>query len=115
MDLVRYALLQVEEGFHEPQQVEGFSSNEILGHFELLIDAGFIDGKVVHASGGEIAFVHMSKLSWAGHDLLSSMKNPQVYEPVKTKILKAGGSWTLDILKTLLSAELAKHLGLQSS
>jgi hypothetical protein len=57
----------------------------------------------------------MSKLTWAGHDLLSSMKNPEVFEPVRNKILKTGGSWTLDILKTLLSAELAKHLGLPPS
>jgi hypothetical protein len=42
MDLVRQALIQVEERNHQPLSVEGFSTEDVLGHFDLLIDAGLL-------------------------------------------------------------------------
>jgi len=118
MDLVRDILLIVEStpanqhvGNIEP---ENYSDAEVLEHLEMLIDAKFLDGKVVRSGAGDerIYHVHVSALTWQGREFIDSVRNDALWQKTKSTIVEKGGSYTLDILKALANAYLKAHLGL---
>lgn len=105
MDLVRKLLLQVEEG-------QGLGSRDLLQgnvaygeaervieHLRMLIDdAKFMIGIPAHTVGGK-GWIGL-KLTWAGHDFLDSVRDPEVWAKTKKGALAAGG-FTVDLLKDL--------------
>ena len=50
-----------------------------------LYEAGFIYGSIPSSSGG-ISFMHISGLTWNGHELLKNMSNDTVWAKVKKKL-----------------------------
>lgn len=54
----------------------------------------------------------MGPITWAGHDLLSSVREPEAWKETKSRAQKLGG-WTVgvltDLAKGYLKAEAAKH------
>jgi len=54
----------------------------IFGHFELLINAGYIDGLDIVRSADALfsCSLHSPRLTMAGHDLLDTMRSPTIWE-----------------------------------
>lgn len=128
MDLVRELLLRIEAdpkydgigqfeivdsaGEGEPDSdgfVPGRSHEEVVYHLRLLIDAGYIEGK--RTLGGAV----FSQLTWQGHELLDSIRDPEAWRRTKEGARKVG-SGSLDFMWQLAKAygkQLAKEkLGL---
>lgn len=106
IDLCREILLRTEKEtpiLQIPDQLEAV----ILAHFELLVEAGFLQGQVVRSGSGQIVAASPGRLLWAGHDFLEAARNEDIWTKAKNRILLTGGAWTFDLLKTLL-VELAK-------
>ena len=113
MDLVRLVLIQVEEG-EAPEEMSRYSEEQILYHCGLTIEAGLVEGEVVHGHNGQIVGAAMIKLTWAGHDFLDAARSESIWSKAKEKILSAGGGWTLELLKALLLQEAKQSLGLST-
>lgn len=134
-DLIRKQLIDIEEendvvadlpgdipkwGDNESEEeyfkrYEEFQSAEsrILGHLELLIDSGFVEGiKIIRGLDGAMHYaLHKPRLTMAGHDLLDTMRSNTVWTAVKETAKKKGLELTFDTVKMLAGAALKQIIG----
>jgi len=117
MDLIRALLLRIEQdptldgtrwvGFTPAELgMEDRSPNEVGYHLDLLIEAGFVQGK----SHGE-TIPAICKLTWQGHEFLDSIRDPGVWISTKERI-KGLASVTLPVIAAIAEAEIKRRLGL---
>ncbi|MCZ8308668.1 MAG: DUF2513 domain-containing protein [Microcystis sp. LE19-98.1E] len=108
MELIRLILLDVEAqgGPNVGEQtftveIPGRSNDEVQYHLWLLHEAGLIDAYVI---GNQLVQprnrVSPRRLTWAGHDFLDSVRDPEVWKKTRDGALLAGG-WTFDLVKDL--------------
>jgi hypothetical protein len=97
MELVREILLAVERDLTSVGsnvhsiQIEGRSPDEISYHVLLLHGAGFVEAKVARPlRGGARYFI--TAMTWQGHELLDSIRDPEVWKRTKAAAVKAGGA-----------------------
>jgi hypothetical protein len=124
MDLIRELLLKIESLHIEPGgttsalrssdpklKVGSYTSDQVDYHLELLIDAGLVDG-----SCSVDRFFHIAKLTWSGHDLLDSIRDPEIWRQTKEAANKAGG-FTVELLgdlaKGFIKTQLKKYTGVE--
>jgi len=115
MDLIRELLLKIEanplvngrQGVTlEPSDIESqCSSEEMDYHVELLMDGGFLKGKM-----GPVHPV-VSMLTWKGHEFVDDIKDQGVWHSTKDRIKGLPGV-ALDVIAELAKAEVRKRLGL---
>jgi hypothetical protein len=124
MDLIRELLFRLEEinlppgvtrritVYDEPFALSDHSNATVFGHLNLLCDADFIDGEM-NASNAELGF---QGLTWAGHDFLDSVRDPEIWRKTKDGV-KAAGGFTVDLLgdiaKGLIKTQLKKLTGVE--
>jgi hypothetical protein len=75
----------------------------IFGHFELLVDNGFIDGLTLirDTSGSFCVSLHSPRLTMAGHDLLETMRTSSIWETIKATGKTKGIELTFDAIKVI--------------
>lgn len=112
MDLVRLLLMRSEGDSDAEKAVEQFSVEEKAYHVLLLIDAGLVEGVVRRNQNGVCTGSVVSRLTWAGHDFLQSIRDDSLWKKAKKHVIKPGASWTFDILKEWVKHELKQKLGL---
>lgn len=117
MDLIRELLLKLEalpksstavmtiEPHEEEVSVPGYEPDQIAYHLDLIDEAGLIDNANVRPMYG----IGFRKLTWAGHDLLDSVRNPETWAKTKRGAAAAGG-FTVDILKDLAKGLIKKQI-----
>ena len=118
MDLIRELLLRLEslpitkgsiyllKSGDEEIQIDGYNDDQIDYHLSLIGEAGLIDrGKSSAVMNG----IMFSRLSWAGHDFLDSIRDPEVWAKTKRGAEAAGG-FTVDLLKDLAKGFLRKQI-----
>ncbi len=102
MDLIRELMFKLES-YHKPSfevvqvrpevpdvlHVDGYDEAQLAYHLELIEEAGFIE-----TLNSPSCF---SRLSWAGHDFVDSVRSPDVWERTKRAASAAGG-FTVDLL-----------------
>lgn len=137
-DLIREQLLAIEEDRDfkssvlagvekEPVWVDGLTENEhyaavaeyrareerVMGHLQLLIEGGYIDGvKVQRSLSGEYMYgLFKPRLTMKGHDLLDTMRSKPVWERVKSTAKSKGVELTFDAIKALAALALQQVLG----
>ncbi|WP_038162503.1 DUF2513 domain-containing protein [Verrucomicrobium sp. BvORR106] len=101
LDLIRLLLLLEETG-ETPEAMSGYTEDQVLYHVELAIEAGLLQGAVVHDESGRVIGATTEKLTWEGHDFLDAARNETVWKEVQGKVSKAGGAWTFEVVKALL-------------
>jgi len=114
MDLVRDLLLQIEEfdqGLGGDVEIEaGDRAPQVIAeHLRLLLEARLIDGDVV--PDDQYAFDHIvpTRLTWAGHDFLDTVRDPEIWKKTKEGALSAKG-FTLDLLQDLAKGFIKKQI-----
>lgn len=109
MDLVRSILLKIDEA---PQPI---SLTDLMGgeqtedeinrwdyHVRMLVEqAGFLSGEDAWTYDGP-DWSELN-LTWAGHEFLDTIRNPEIWKQTKAGAAKAGG-WTLKTLADIASA-----------
>lgn len=119
MDLVREILLKVEEQTDDPRKpaeivIEGHSAEAISYHVMLLAEARLVEA---------VDFSHMTRhlwrpqrLTWAGHEFLDDVRDPEIWRRTKEGAQKAGG-FGLDVLgalaKGLIKQKVKQHTGIE--
>jgi len=107
LDLIRSVLLAVEA--EETQvAIPGYTEKQVLYHCALAIEAGLLSGQTIPDAEGQPYGVIVQRLTWAGHDFLDASRSETLWQKAKDQILKSGGSWTFEVVQTLLT-ELAKR------
>ncbi len=90
----------------------GISRAEVLYHWKLLVDAGWID------TGGRAPLNGLSfrALTWEGHDFADAVRDDAIWAMTKEGALKAKG-FTIgllgDLAKGFAKTQLAKHTGIE--
>ncbi|MCJ2043501.1 DUF2513 domain-containing protein [Methylobacterium sp. J-078] len=119
MGLIRELLLKLEDlektshefatiNSSEPElQVDGFQSDQIDYHVSLLYEAGLI------TSGTDTDLMMdgtwiFRRLTWAGHDFLDTVRDPEVWKRTKSGASKLGGL-AFEGIKNMATAY-AKHV-----
>lgn len=106
-DLIKVILQEVESetlvsyvvgrGF-----VPHFTENDVLGHIEILTDAGILRGAVIKRNmQGAISQYSLDTtyLTMAGHDLLDCLRDNSTWSRICDKAKKAGITITWEFLK----------------
>jgi hypothetical protein len=117
MDLVRDLLLRLEQDpnldgtkwiHFTPADLEMAerSPKEIGYHLTMLIEEGFVKGKA-----GFEAIPIVFKLTWQGHELLDSIRDPDIWSKTKKRI-EGLASVSLKVVFAIAEAEIKRKLGL---
>ncbi|MGB7194891.1 MAG: DUF2513 domain-containing protein [Collimonas pratensis] len=87
----------------------------ILGHLELLINSGYIDGvEVQRGADGHFSLgVSSPRLTMSGHDLLNTMRSTTIWESVKSTAKTKGIELTFEVIKALAGLALKKTIGVE--
>ena len=111
LDLETMPAGQATNGFEGPEY-EGTTVAEILGHVDLLLDAGFVDGNMVRGGMNEPVGFIIWKMTWAGQEFLANAKNDTIWKKVIAEAEKKGMSTSMTVLNGLLEAAAKKYAGL---
>ena len=125
MDLIRALLLRLEaepvlagrrsifrwgDSFFSFQE---YSQDDAIEHFRLLLENGYISGPPPEEQGTN--FFIVTGLSWKGHELIDTIRSPEIWKRTKAGAEKIGGLG-IDLILELAKAEgktfLSKHLGI---
>lgn len=120
MDLIRDLLLKIEDEENKARSSEliGDSDeaekNRINNHIRLLYDAGFIKGIVSTPLSGRWRIQEI-ELTWQGHDLASTIRDPEIWSQTKDAA-KTAGTGAIDfvwgIAKEVAKAEIKRRTGI---
>ena len=121
-DLIRKLMLDLESASHyvnDSHEVDGFTRDEVAYHLAILVRSGFAEGPDPRYSstGGDptvpVAVV-VKRLTPAGHDFIANLRDDTVWERVKDRLSKAGGSASLEVIGQLGAAVTKQLLGLST-
>ena len=118
MDLIRDLLLYIENndsGNYPEVSAESIGSESsqesILYNYRLLEKAGYVENGVSTFSS-----TGAGSLTWAGHDFVDSVRDPEIWRETKDVASKAG-RWSIDLLgelaKGLIKTKIEKHTGVE--
>ncbi|MCW9059410.1 MAG: DUF2513 domain-containing protein [Gammaproteobacteria bacterium] len=103
MELIRKILFAVENE-EKDNPIEGYSENVLRYHQALLIEAGLLEGKVLH---GNVTFsespvsVLIKKLTWEGHELLAAVRRDSIWNTIKSDFQEASVETIIKVAKQL--------------
>nr|WP_294510085.1 DUF2513 domain-containing protein [uncultured Rhodopila sp.] len=114
MDLVRDILLKIESAPGKSSWnvlidgVEGEDKQKLLlAHLPLMRDAHLV--KFLSLNAGIYTVMENIELTWEGHDLLDSVRSPEVWKKTK-KGVEAAGGFTIDLMKSLAKGFVKKQI-----
>lgn len=107
MDLIRSILLDIEESpAGEDWDIETIAKDKeaatVAKHLELMIEAGFVKGKVDSDIGCTEYWVSGIELTWEGYEFLDASRNSEVWKKVKSTVIDSGMSFSKDVLMSAL-------------
>lgn len=127
MDLIRELVLKLEamdvdpgtivlikaQDLKEDLRIGDYTENQILYHYHLLIDQGWVEtGK----QGKSYEVVSFRQLTPAGHDFADSVRDSHIWAVIRDGAIKAGG-FSLDLLgqlaKGFIKKQIEQHTNIQ--
>lgn len=115
-DVIRDILLKVEE--LEPDKkltTQDFDEqiiNKINYHIDLLDKEGLIKAIIARDETESIVKFALLNLTWDGHEFLDSIRDDDIWNKTKSKVIEKGGILTFDIVKTVALSVLKSTMGL---
>jgi len=116
-DTIRDILIKLEEkGNDKPYlSLNDFSTEthaNISYHIEILEESGIIKCNISKTMGNNINDFFALRLTWAGHELLDSIRNENIWNKTKNKFKTKGLDMTYDLVKSValkLTTELLQN------
>ena len=117
-DLIRLILKDIQakpagEPYTRIDNLSSYDPATVYAHIDLLMDAGLVKGRVLRVTSG-IAGIHITGLTWQGHDFLDASKDDSLWNKAKDKIIRPGVSITFDLLLDWLKYQVRTNIGLPS-
>ena len=103
MDLVRDILLKVEKADRAltSDDMHKLKQNDSLidYHVELLTQHKLLDADITHDWNNDIVGLNIAGLTWEGRDFLEGMRNPTLWEKVKSTLKESGAFASFEVIK----------------
>jgi len=115
LDLIRQVLLQIEAlpaGPPAQYRTSEIDDPVLLAHFELVIAAGLVDGKIARSQGMRGDVISISGLTWEGHEWIEMVRSQAAWNEIKSTLLENGGVLTYELTKAMASRLLRARLDL---
>lgn len=112
-DLIRLIALKVEslKPRKELSGIDGIDNECFIHNVQLMLDAGLVEAKVYPRN---LFFSEPSatvtRLTWSGCDFLDAARSESLWNKAKQSVIAPTASWTFDILKDWLKAEIRSGL-----
>lgn len=111
MDLIRRIVLATADlpAYTVLKELEGVLEYDFALHAQWLNEAGMIvaDAKV-GASESQASRAFIFRLTWSGCEFADAIRNDTMWAKAKDKVIKPGMSFTFEVLKDWLAAELSQ-------
>ncbi len=122
LGLIREILLRIEGMQSRTESadlgIKGYTDKAVVYNLDLAIKAGLVEGRVRWASDNDdIYMVHVTSLTWDGHDFLDSVREDTVWKTTIEKVESAGhniAQVTLGVIKDVALSIIRSQLGLPS-
>ena len=104
LDLVRQLLLQIEAlpaGPPAQYRTSEIEDPVLLAHFELVIAAGLVNGKIARSQGARGDVISISGLTWEGHEWIDVVRDSRVWDEAKRTLLDSGGALSFELIKAV--------------
>ncbi|MCM1223723.1 MAG: DUF2513 domain-containing protein [Lachnospiraceae bacterium] len=110
-NLIETILTKVEKGHllswvgNEEYKKHSVVEDDLLGHIEILLDAGLLKNGIVKRGGdGEICQYDLRGIyiSMQGHDILDALRDKPVWDRIKSKAQKAAVSISWEFIKAAI-------------
>ncbi|OTU43167.1 hypothetical protein CAT37_12500 [Acinetobacter pittii] len=99
-DAIREVLIAIEDDNYDEYLEDSENQDIIIKNTALLIQAGFIDGKILNSIDMN-ADVLVNDLTWQGHELLDTIRSKPVWDKIKSTALDKGLELTFDTVKAI--------------
>ena len=112
MDLVRRIVLAVADlPYGESlRKLNDVSEDEFVTHVAWMLEAGLVKAQVQEGAGSFAKFAVVHRLTWSGCEFADAVVNDTMWSKAKENVLKPGMSFTFDVLKEWLKAEITQGL-----
>ncbi len=114
MELIREILLTIQarpDSMLQRFTLDGYDQNVVGRHVQLLVQEGYLDGKVHDSSLQHQLTCFVSDLTWKGHDFVAAIQNDTVWEKIKNAMSpKELATAPITLIKTLGMRLLEDHL-----
>lgn len=114
-ELIRDILFYYEEKRDRSQvvpKINDWTEEAIVFHVVLLIEVGYINGKVTQLSSGVYMMPYVSHLTWEGFELLDNIRDKEVWKKITQKFEKVA-SFSFPILQQLAASFVKESVGLK--
>lgn len=112
MELIRKLFFALEENPHQ-LTIDGYDIEVVKYHALLLIEAGFLDGKVSDTlvnTSVVPTHIFVNRLTWDGHEFLDNIRKDEVWNTIKSEFKDASVSTIFNIGKELAESYAKKKL-----
>lgn len=108
MDIVRQIIMATARQPFGQQlfAVDGVSEEDFVAHTAWLIEAGLVVGEAEIGAGSFASLARIARLTWDGCEFADSVMSDTLWSKAKSTIIKPGLSFTFDILREWLKAEI---------
>lgn len=111
-DIIRTIALAMESlppGEHL-SEMPGIDPHVFAAHAQWMSDEGLIEAQFLPMMSGGPTIVMIDRLTWSGCDFLDAARSDTLWKKARTSIIAPSASWTFDILKEWLKAEIKNGL-----
>lgn len=112
MAIIREILLQCEQarsGFDLSSVCTSQDERDLYAyHVQLLDDGGYIIANVKRTAGGHAITVYIERMTWAGTELLESLRNESVFKETMKRLAKTAGVFSVSLVQSIAAEELKK-------
>ena len=115
LDLVRQLLLQIEAlpaGPPVQYRTSEIEDPVLLAHFELVLAAGLVNGKIARSQGARGDVISIAGLTWEGHEWIEMVRDQSLWHETKSTLLDGAGALTYELTKVVAGRILHARLGL---
>ena len=104
------SFINISSDFHE-DALSNYSANDLIYTAQKLLEADYIDAKIMHFMGTNIPSVRISSITYQGHQFLDNIRDNSIWKSTKDKASKVA-SVSLPIIQQIASSLVKSALGL---
>lgn len=94
-------------------QIEGYEGRLISDHIDIMYEAGLLEGYAERAKDGRLIQVYPTRLTWEGHEFISSARNENAWARLKESFKSSGSAIPFKIAQSLLIKYIETEVGLK--
>ncbi|MBW3130722.1 DUF2513 domain-containing protein [Hymenobacter profundi] len=105
IELVKSILeyFEAKTDFHHEEHIviDGYSSNLIKYHLQIMYEAGFINAEPIQSQKGRLYSLLPFRLTWQGHEFLDTIRSKKTWSRIKSIVQSKGLDLSFEVIKKL--------------